>query len=238
MARLLPDNLSGSEMPKPLPNAPWYSAVLQSDKELELAYKQVQELGLTPHPDYSKNWDHLAALDFILNHTHKNSIILDAGADHKSRILPWLESYEYSKLYGLNPAFGSSFTRGKILYLPGNIEKTSFDNQSFDVITCMSVLEHGVDEELYFRETSRILKSGGYLITSTDYYPTPIPTHGKIAFGVPIRIYSKSDILGFLRTASSCGFELEGDIQFECVEKPIHWKGLEYSFIMFVLRKI
>lgn len=220
-----------------LPHAPWYNSALRSAAELEAAFEQTQQLGLDPHPDYAKNWDHLAALDFILTHTGPDAVVLDAGADRASRILPWLETYGYSHLTGVNLNFRSSFVRGSIQYLRGNIEKTSFDEAAFDVVTCMSVLEHGVSEENYLRETSRILKPHGYLITSTDYYPLPIDTHGKVAFGVPIRIYSQPDIVRLLNLAREFGLVSEGDVQFDCVEKPILWKGLRYSFIMFVLKK-
>ena len=222
---------------RPLPHAPWYNSALRSHEELESAYKQVQELGLSPHPDYSKNWDHLAALDFILKHTGADSVVLDAGADHSSRILPWLEAYGYRHLIGINVAFPSSFVRGSIHYMPGDIEQAPFDDQSFDVITCMSVIEHGVNETAYVHEMSRILRPGGYLITSTDYYPVPIPTHGKVAFGVPIRIFTKSDITRLLDSAGASGLRSDGDIEFDCTQTPIQWKGLRYSFIMFVLRK-
>lgn len=221
-----------------LPHAPWYNTALRSSAELAAAFEQTRALGLDPHPDYAKNWDHLAALDFILSHTGLDACILDAGADRASRMLPWLEIYGYKRLFGINPVFGSPFVRGNIQYLPGSIESTAFDGSEFDVVTCMSVLEHGVSEGLYFRETSRILKPGGYLITSTDYYPQPVDTHGKVAFGVPIKIFSEADIARLLTLASRCGLAPERNIQFECAEKPIAWKGLRYSFIIFILRKL
>ena len=35
------------------------------------------------------------------------------------------------------------------------------------------------------------------------------------------------------------GFELTGDVDLECEEKPIRWEqfGLEYTFVLFTLRK-
>jgi len=41
----------------------------------------------------------------------------------------------------------------------------------FDYITSLSVIEHGVNIQNYFKEMNRILKKGGVLLTSSDYWP-------------------------------------------------------------------
>ena len=51
----------------------------------------------------------------------------------------------------------------------------------------MSVIEHGVPLKPYFEEMYRLLKPGGILITSTDYYPEPIDTRNKMAHEAPIK---------------------------------------------------
>jgi ubiquinone/menaquinone biosynthesis C-methylase UbiE len=47
-----------------------------------------------------------------------------------------------------------------------------FEDSSFDLITCLEVLEHLEDDEKAVREISRVLKPGGYLIASvpSQYY--------------------------------------------------------------------
>ena len=44
------------------------------------------------------------------------------------------------------------------------LKTSEIEGESFDAITCQSVIEHGVDLEAYFREMARILKKGGHLI--------------------------------------------------------------------------
>ncbi len=101
------------------------------------------------------------------------------------------------------------------------------------------MIEHGVPLQDYFQEMYRLLKPGGVLITSTDYYPTPIDTRGQFAHGTPIKIFSRPEIEAALALAKSVGFELTGEVDLECEEKPIRWEqfGLEYTFILFTLRK-
>jgi SAM-dependent methyltransferase len=191
------------------------------------------------HRGLEKNWDHLAAVSTILANTDRSARILDAGAEIYSNVLPALFLYGYRDLYGINLDFTEPARRGPIHYLPGDLTRTPFADQSFDAICCLSVIEHGVPLPDYFREMYRLLKPQGVLITSTDYYPTPIDTRGKFAHGTPVRIFSKPEIEDALRTAQSAGFELTGELDLECEEKPIHWEQVEldYTFILFTLRK-
>src|SRR5437588_465449 len=102
------------------------------------------------------------------------------------------------------------------------------------------VIEHGVDVLLFFQEAARLLKPNGLLIVSTDYYSEPIDTRGLKAYGVPVHIFSKDEMLKVLHTAQECGLELTGPINLDCRERPVSWKEfqLDYTFVTFTLRKI
>ncbi len=191
------------------------------------------------HRGPEKNWDHLAAVTTILANTAPSARILDAGAEIYSNVLPALFLYGYRELYGINLSFTDPTRRGPIRYLSGDLTRTAFPDSFFDAITCLSVIEHGVPLADYFREMYRLLKPNGLLITSTDYYPTPVDTRGHVAHGTPIKIFSKPEILTALDLARSVGFELSGDIDLDCEDKPICWEpfGLEYTFVLFTLRK-
>lgn len=231
---------TGRWRPKGEPKASRINAVLKTRQESEGASEQVKGLGLPPHADAPKNWDSLAALDCILRWTSKDARILDSGAELYSVILPWLYLYGYHYLNGIGFAFTRPVKRGPILYEYGDITRTRFRSRTFDAITCLSVIEHGVELHAYFREMSRILKDGGLLITSTDYWPQPIDTRGQWAYGVPIRVFTRDDILGALEIASKYGLGLEGDLDLEGREKVVKWDeyDLEYTFIVFALRKL
>jgi hypothetical protein len=101
------------------------------------------------------------------------------------------------------------------------------------------VLEHGVNLVSFFKEMSRILKTGGALIASVDYYSDVIDTRGQVAYGMPIHIFSKEEMLEAFRIGESYGLCLTGDIDLDCVEKVVSWKdfGLEYTFAVFTLEK-
>lgn len=215
------------------------NGTLKTRAEWEAALDNARRLRVPLHRAPEKNWDHLAAVSTILAHTSTSACILDAGAEFYSNVLPALFVYGYRKLYGINLSFTDPARRGPILYLPGDLTRTPFPDAHFDAITCLSVIEHGVPLDAYFREMHRLLKPGGLLITSTDYYPTPIDTLGMVAHGSPIKIFSKPEIQSALALAQKFGLVPTGDLDLECKDKPIRWDdyGLDYTFVIFTLRK-
>jgi SAM-dependent methyltransferase len=215
------------------------NGTLKSRAEWVEAYEKARTLHVPLHRGPEKNWDHLAAVSTIRALTSTSAYVLDAGGEFYSNVLPALFVYGYRNLYGINLSFTDPARRGPIRYLPGDITKAPFPDAFFDAITCLSVIEHGVPLENYFREMHRLLKPGGLLITSTDYYPTPVDTRGMLAHGAPVKIFSKPEIQAALSLALDIGLKPTGELDLECVEKPIRWEayGLDYTFVVFTLQK-
>ncbi len=215
------------------------NGVLHTTSEWQQATKRGKELGLPLHRSSEKNWDHLAAVDAIAGACPQSAVVLDAGAEFYSNVLPALFAYGYRNLYGMNLSFTDPARRGPIRYLPGDITRTGFSDAFFDAITCMSVIEHGVPLRPYFQEMFRLLKPGGMLITSTDYYPDPIDTRGHIAHGSQVKIFSRPEAEEMITMAKQCGFEQTGEIGLDCTNRPIRWElyNLNFTFLIFTLRK-
>lgn len=226
---------SPAGFPEPRPE----NMVLQTESEWEEALDEVKRLKLPPHVSPPKSWDSLAALSCILKRTSRNAVVLDAGGEKYSQILPWLYLYGYRNLWCVNLAFERSAQWGPIRFEPGDITRTQFGPESVDVITCLSVIEHGVPLRAFFDEASRILKPGGLLIVSTDYYPLPIDTNGAEAFGVPIRIFTADDVRSAVEIASTTGLLPTTEIALECTAKPVRWKeySLDFSYLIVTLQK-
>ncbi len=234
-SRWLWNRANDARSPIGRPSAPWCNAVLMSKADADAAVEQLTRLRLPAMQDHPKNWDSLAALDLVLNKTDRNARILDAGSETYSMILPWLTMYGYRNLRGCNLVFDKPSRMGPIRYEHGDITATAYADATFDAVTCLSVVEHGVNMEAYFREMARIVKPNGLLVTSTDYFETPVETFGRRAYGVPIRIFDRAAILDALATAKRHGFELLSPIDLTSREKVVHWAqhDLSYTFVIF-----
>ncbi len=215
------------------------SGVLQSNFEWRAARSALRKLGLPRHHDGPKNWDTLAALTQILSQTTRNAKVLDAGAELYSALLPALYAYGYRNLTGINLVFSQPILRGPIRYEHGDITATQFEAGHFDAIASLSVIEHGVDLRKFFAEMARILRPGGVLVVSTDYWNEPVDTEGKIAFGAPIHVFSRQELSDTIETAHRCGLELETPFDFRCNERTVHWEGydLDYTFAVMTFRR-
>jgi SAM-dependent methyltransferase len=121
-----------------------------------------------------------------------------------------------------------------------DIEDTNYSDQMFDYVTSLSVIEHGVNIERYFREMSRIIKSNGYLLTSTDYWPDKLVNNKTVlSKRTPDNIFSREEIENLVEIADKNGLKLIEPIDFEYKDKVVRWNsiGLDFTFIFFAMRK-
>ena len=235
-----------------------YNSVLKNKLEVTEAEQGLRKLKLFRHHWPYKSWDTYKMIK-IISDADRDSFILDVGC-YESPILPMLKKLGFTNLYGCDlvlipdhkPNFSSS--AGNSEYKPvvemysdksyklsiRNLEDTDYEDQMFDYITSLSVIEHGVNVEKYFREMSRILKCNGYLLTSTDYWPDKIVnTKNVLSKGPPDNIFSREEIEKAIEIAEISGLRLIEPIDFEYRDKVVHWNeiGLDFTFIFFAMKK-
>ncbi len=215
--------------------------VLKDISEIEDSLKKLKELNLRPHNDKYKIWDIYHMVSFILKNAKDDSAILDIGCANYGAILPSLELYGFKNLFGCDLVIGKDFKKGNIQYSRQDLQKTNYPANSFDFITSISVIEHGVNIESYLKETSRLLKPGGYLLTTADYWPDPIDTKGIYPYGNlgEMKIFTRQDIEQLFKKAEKHGLTLVKPMDFTCKDKVIYWERVDkrFTFIFFVLKK-
>jgi SAM-dependent methyltransferase len=245
-----------------------YNSVLKNIFEVIEAKQALQELRLFQHHCPNKSWDTYKMIK-IISGAKRESFVLDVGC-YESPILPMLKRLGFINLYGCdlvlksadrNPTFftnannnnSSSFEYHED-YEPiaemysdksyqlsiRNIENTNYRDQMFEYVTSLSVIEHGVNIEKYFREMSRIIKSNGYLLTSTDYWPHKLVNNKNVISKItPDNIFSRDEIENLVAIAEKSGLKLIEPIDFEYKEKVVRWDaiGLDFTFIFFAMRK-
>jgi SAM-dependent methyltransferase len=190
--------------PRGWPAAPWGNAVLQNESQLSASLAQLRTLGLPPAAEAAQNWAGLAALDLILGNTTRQARILDAGGERHSMILPWLWLYGYRRLIAGSAAFTRRSTLGPIVYEYDDLTHSHYPSGHFNAITCLAVIEQGIDLWLYFEEMARLLKPGGLLITSTTYGEAA-GADGTGSSRAPLHVYTRREIEHALELAARFG---------------------------------
>jgi len=241
------------------------NCVLKSFGQVEDSIKNLETLNLPPHPDPPKSWDTWKIINFINKSAMKNAKILDVGCNG-SPILPLLKKLGFKNLYGCdvdlkirkrrllrrikNKAFNLNPDQllNEMLRNEENfyhltiqdLEKTNYEASFFDFISSLSVIEHGVNISNYLSEMNRILRPGGFLLTSTDYWPEKIETISNV-YDRPSNdvIFDKNEIKEILADVNKNGFSVYGEMNFDFRDKVVKWKKTDkkYTFIFFCLQK-
>jgi SAM-dependent methyltransferase len=97
--------------------------------------------------------------------------ILDAGCG-SGRTLD--ELVDYGKVRGieLDPdAAAVARARGRGEVVQGRLDELPWPDDTFDLITCLDVLEHTPDEGVTLHELRRVCKPGGHLLLTVPAYP-------------------------------------------------------------------
>jgi len=242
------------------------NCVLKSFSQVEEAITKLKNLGLPPHPDTIKSWDTWKIINFINENAEKNANILDVGCNG-SPVLPLLKKLGFKNLFGCdvdlnirkrrllrrvkNKIFNENpdqlineMLRNKDGFYQltiQDLEKTNYEANFFDIVSSLSVIEHGVNVSNYLTEINRILKPGSFLLTSTDYWPKKIETESNV-YDRPSKdvIFDENNIKEILDNLGKNGFSLYGQMNFDFQDMVVKWKktGKKYTFIFFCLQKI
>lgn len=224
--------------------------VLRGWQEIGEATKFIKRRGLPEYLGCEKNWD-LVQLFNIVHDMPRGIKIVDLGCGNLE-VLKFLSAAGFANLFGMDLHISlrcrisqaARMARARGFSPPfrlkeGNIVKTGFPDGSFDLAVCVSVIEHGVDIDMFLREASRILARQGILFITTDYWDEHIDVGNDIRpFGLPWKVFSKQEIETLLERSAYYGFtQYQHSVIPPCSDKCIVWRGKEYTFLSIVLVK-
>lgn len=102
--------------------------------------------------------------------------ILEVGTDQQGILMTRIiKKYKAAEAIGINLVTYDKTLLNSCIVIQGDIRKTDFENDYFDMIISSSVFEHIQDFDIGINEMYRVLKPGGYLyshfgpIWSTSY---------------------------------------------------------------------
>lgn len=215
---------------------------LRRKEEVEAASRLVELLGLPSHHDPQKNWDTLKCLHYVLGASGPEDAVLDVGGSPKSPILRWLQAAGYRHLYACNLDEKLDRSGSEIRFSVQDLCATDYEDRFFRAITSISVIEHGVPFDRYLLEMARLLRPGGVLLTSTDYWSEPVDCTGIFPYGPTMpemRVFRPEELEELVAMAPEYGFELCAPLELETEERVIHWERVDrrYTFAFIALRK-
>ena len=225
--------------------------ILTSALEFEAACGALSSRGLPLHLTAAKNWDHFLLLR-LLESRDRNIEILDCGSGG-GLTLEFLYRFGFKNIRGLDLVLPKVKLKRRIKDLfniggfqvrsvigQGDICHTRFRNERFDVLTSISVLEHNVDVRAFLSEAARLLKPGGMLFATFDYWETTdeFKAEAKEACGLPWHIFSRKAAEDLIRMASDFGLmPLETSAIPACGERVVSYGGRSYTFMAIALVK-
>lgn len=218
---------------------------LKSKNEIDASTQLIEFFGFYPHLDPQKNWDTLKCIFYLLRESNPDLPILDAGGSLDSSVLNTLSRYGYNELYAcdiIDMTQYSKLKNSEVKFTVQNIECTNYQNDYFQAVISLSVIEHGVNIKKFFDEMNRILKKNGLLLITTDYWDEYINCDGIYPYGPDkpqMKVFQKVDIETICELASKNGFSLCSPLKTETYEKAVKWEVVkrEYTFIFLAFRK-
>ncbi|HKA91983.1 MAG TPA: methyltransferase domain-containing protein [Haliangiales bacterium] len=128
----------------------------------------------------SKNWEYLYAIDKIRSHFGDRRLkLLDAGAGRGALSLYFGAAGHDSHICDLDYAAHShtglayenrflAAAQGKVSFRFGSMFNLPYEGESFDVVMCISVVEHLTLKRFAIRELLRVLRPDGLLVLTFD----------------------------------------------------------------------
>jgi SAM-dependent methyltransferase len=216
--------------------------VLQNWEEVNQITHALKSQGLPTHLTIQKNWDQFLLQQILVNQD-RQSWMLDLGCGDCCT-LDFLAALGFTNLHGIDleikPELKQQSSQLPYRLYEGNMTKTSLPAQFYDVAVSISVIEHGVDLEAFFQESSRLLKPGGLLFVTTDYWAEKLPIDSSIQpFGLTWQIFSQAEMEAAIALANQHSFALEqsGSIP-ACADSPVSWYDKHYTFIALLFKKV
>lgn len=212
--------------------------VLSDWQTVQAVTEKLQQRGLPTHLTPQKNWDQ-GLLAQLIEPFDRQISILDMGCGDCCT-LNFLAALGFKNLHGIDLHIKEPQVSDRYQLFEGDLMHTPFADAAYDVLTSISVIEHGVNLDAFFAEADRLLKPNGILFVTTDYWETKIPIDSAIKpFGLSWQIFSKEEIQEAIDLAQAHGLSLIQETAFPaCQEPPVSWYNRDYTFIALAFRKL
>lgn len=208
---------------------------LKTRDQINSATDWLKENGFMCHPISCKDWELQKVTEAI-----GDGVLIDLGANGsfvlhnaiKKGIKGRKVGIDLAEVTGDNKADGAE-------YFKGDLMNTPFEDESFDTVVSLSTIEHEVDLDKFAKECSRLLRKGGKLIVSFDYWPDRIITDGLALYGLKWNILDVGDAMDLTGACAFEGLIISGVVKWATQDAVINpsycspFPGISYTFGIF-----
>ena len=189
----------------------------------------------------NKSWDVLLMADIACARVRRRDArVYDVGCfNSEIPLVLWQAGFRDILAGDMDP-------RGVLIRCHGNRIRFRHENfyesrerpGSLALITALSTIEHGYDQERLLGAVSRLLRPGGLFLASTDfsYQPVPVPPECRL-FGLPYRVFTRPEIEALLTRAAEIGLRPLGPLEWGASSNPIEFFDWRFTFVLFALEK-
>lgn len=207
------------------------NSFLKTRAEVDICTEYLQKNNLVEHVFSCKNFDVAIICEDI-----KDGDLLDMGSNGSYLLHSAAKKGVLGKKCGIDLGKPEYEIEG-VEYLQGDLMKTPYADNSFDTITCLSVIEHEVNYDLLAKECNRLLRPGGKLYITFDYWDPKVDTTdvGTKLYGLEWDILDKSDVLWLVSILKTNGLKITSEIDWTTQDAVINPQfyapyGKEYTF--------
>lgn len=187
---------------------------LQSRAEVNESVAFLRHYGFVLHNCEPKNWDLAHIIPEI-----GNGNFLDMGS-WESHILKNVALKKIQgELYGIDLQEPTNPITG-VKHIVGDLMDTKLPDNFFKSITCLSVIEHGVDFTKFAHEVARLLQDKGRLFVTFDYWNPKIISPIKL-FGLDWQPLDEEAVKSLIAECEKTGLYLIEDMDWTTNEKVI-----------------
>lgn len=178
-----------------------------------------------------KNWEIAETIHWL-----NDGNIIDLGSDGSVVLQNAVKLGLKGRKVGVDIIYdGDKITEDGIELYKRDAMDTQLDGGVFDIVTCLSVIEHDVKYDKIAKEVSWLLKTGGIAIISFDYAEPKPNTEKMRLYNLDWNILDKSDVLQLVNQFSFNGIELTSEIDWETQDMVINKfycapTDVEYTF--------
>jgi len=209
---------------------------LKSRKEVEECTKFLHDNGYISHPLTCKDWDIANTVVHI-----DDGNFLDMGSSGSYILKNVSLKNIKGKKYGIDLR-APDVPLQKVKYLIGNLLSVPVADGFFKNITCLSVIEHEVNFDLFAKEVSRLLCSGGKVFITFDYWEPKIMPKTKL-YSLKWQPLDQKSVRQLVKKCNKVGLKLVEDIKWDIDEAVINEKyyspkpKMRYTFGLITLIK-